>query len=560
MPEGQGRAAGATLAGGLDAVIVGAGFAGLYALHRLRELGLSARVLEAGGGVGGTWYWNCYPGARCDIESLDYSYSFSEELQQEWSWSERYPSQPEILRYLNHVADRFDLWGDIQLETLVTAATFDEQTSLWTITTAGGDCYSARYCIMATGCLSARQMPDIEGLDAFEGDWYHTGAWPKEGVDFTGKRVGVVGTGSTGIQVIPEIAEEASHLYVFQRTANFSVPSQNRPLDPDVQRQVKASYGEFRQAARESLLGVSCEGTGKSALGVAPEEVRRTYDALWESGGGMPILLAFTDLLVDRRANDTAAEFVRSRIREAVEDPALAELLSPKGFPIGAKRLCQHATPYYETYNRDNVTLVDVRRSPIKEITPTGVRTRDAEYELDAIVFATGFDAMTGALLAIDIRGRNGLSLKEKWTAGPRTYLGIATAGFPNLFMITGPGSPSVLSNVVVSIEQHVDWIGDCIAYLRDRDLECIEATADGEDEWVEHVNAVADATLFPQADSWYVGANVPGKPRMFMPYVGGVGTYRRECDDIAGRGYAGFTLHRARHGHGAAQPLPQRA
>jgi cyclohexanone monooxygenase len=527
-------------AAAVDVVVVGAGFAGLYAIHRLRGLGLSVRCFEAGSGVGGTWFWNCYPGARCDIESVDYSYGFSDELQQEWSWSERYPSQPEILRYLNYVADRFDLRREILLETRVTAAAFDEETGRWLVTTDDGARTSARFCVMATGCLSSAQVPELPGLDSFTGEWFHTSAWPQDGVDLTGKRVGVIGTGSTGIQLIPEIVDEAAHLTVFQRTANFSVPSRNRPMDPDFERRLKASYPTFRQTARTSLLGVSVEGTGRSALEVPAEERQQTFEERWQAGGGMRVLLAYTDLLVDRKANDTAADFVRSKIREAVKDPELAELLSPQGFPIGAKRLCQH-TEYWEVYNRDDVTLVDVRRAPIEEITPVGIRTGETEYDLDVIVFATGFDALTGALLKIDIRGRGGLTLQEKWAGGPRTYLGIATVGFPNLFIVAGPGSPAVLSNVVVSIEQHVDWVADCIAYLRERDLALLEATPEAEDAWVEHVNEVASGTLFPQADSWYIGANIPGKPRVYMPYVGGVGAYRERCDAVAAAGYEGF-------------------
>jgi cyclohexanone monooxygenase len=536
----------------VDAIVVGAGFAGLYALHRLRELGLSVQAFEAGSGVGGTWFWNCYPGARCDVESVDYSYSFSEELEQEWSWSERYPSQPELLRYLNHVADRFDLRGDIQLETRVTAAAFDEETNRWTVTTDDGARHRAQFCVMATGCLSTAQVPPFPGLSSFAGEWHHTGSWPRQGVDVAGKRVGVIGTGSTGIQVIPEVAQEAAHVFVFQRTANFSVPSRNRPLDREYERGLKARYGEFRQAARESLLGVSCAGSGRSALDVTAEERRGIYQARWDEGGGMPLLLAFTDLLVDQEANDTVAEFLRGKIREAVEDPAVADLLCPSGFPVGAKRLCQHSE-YFEVYNRDNVTLVDVRSAPIVEITPAGVRTRDAEVALDTIVLATGFDALTGALLAIDIRGAGGLALADTWAAGPRTYLGIATAGFPNLFVVAGPGSPSVLSNVVLSIEQHVEWIGDCVAALRERGIERIEATVEAEEAWGEHVGEVASHTLFPLADSWYVGANIPGKPRVFLPYVGGVGAYRQRCDEVAANGYEGFRLTGRRAAAGSA-------
>ena len=525
----------------LDAVIVGAGFAGLYALHRLRGLGLTARVFEAGDGVGGTWYWNRYPGARCDVESMDYSYSFSDELQQEWHWTERYASQPEILAYINHVADRFDLRRDIQLDTRVTSAVFDEAGGRWTVETDRGDRVSAQFCIMATGCLSAAQVPAIEGLETFAGRWYHTGHWPHEGVDFTGQRVGVIGTGSSAIQSIPIIARQAAHLFVFQRTPNFSVPAQNGPLDAEYERRIKASYAEFRRQARQSRVGFVVEREDRSALEVPPEERARKYEAHWRRGG-LGFGATFADLLISKDANDTAADFFRGKIRSIVRDPAVAETLSPRDYPVGTKRLCVD-TDYYATFNRPNVSLVDIRRTPIEAIVRDGLRTREATYRLDSLVFATGFDAMTGALLAIDIRGRAGQTLAEKWAAGPRTYLGLAVAGFPNLFAITGPGSPSVLSNMIVSIEQHVDWIADCIGYLRSHDHPCVEATVEAEDAWVAHVNEVGHATLYPRANSWYMGANVPGKPRIFMPYIGGVGTYRQVCDDVAAKGYQGFTL-----------------
>jgi cyclohexanone monooxygenase len=525
----------------LDAVIVGAGFAGLYMLHRLRGLGLSAWVFEAGSGVGGTWYWNRYPGARCDVESMDYSYSFSDELQQEWRWSERYSAQPEILKYINHVADRFDLRRDVQLDTRVTSAVFDEATSRWTVETDRGDRVSARFCIMATGCLSDAQVPEITGLETFAGTWYHTGRWPHEGVDFTGRRVGVIGTGSSAIQSIPIIAEQAAHLFVFQRTPNYSVPAHNAPLDPDYERRVKARYDEFRRQARESRVGFVVERSEDSALAVAPQVRQREYEKRWERGG-LGFSATFADLLTNQDANDTAAEFFRAQIRTIVREPGIAEALTPKDYPLGTKRLCVD-TSYYATFNRDNVTLVDLRKTPIEAITPRGVRTSDAEYAVGSLVFATGFDAMTGALLKIDIRGRAGRTLREKWAAGPRTYLGLTIAGFPNLFIITGPGSPSVLSNMIVSIEQHVDWIADCLAYLRDHGRDAIEATADAEDAWVAHVNEVGHATLYPLARSWYTGANVPGKPRVFMPYIGGVGVYRQKCDEVAKKGYEGFRL-----------------
>jgi len=525
----------------VDAVVVGAGFAGLYMLHRLRGLGLTVRVFEAGKGVGGTWYWNRYPGARCDVESMDYSYSFSDDLQQEWRWTERYASQPEILKYINHVADRFDLRRDVTLETRVTAAVFDEATSRWTVRTDRGEEVAAQFCIMATGCLSTAQVPTYPGLERFKGKWYHTGNWPHEGVDFTGQRVGVIGTGSSAIQSIPLIAKQAAHLIVFQRTPNFSVPAHNAPLDPDYERSVKANYADFRRQARESRVGFVVERNDKSALEVSRDEREHEYEARWRRGG-LGFSSTFTDLLISKDANDTAADFFHAKIRSIVRDPAVAETLLPRHYPLGTKRLCVD-TNYYATFNRDNVSLIDLTKSPIEAITPDGLRTRDQSYAFDRIVFATGFDAMTGALLAIDIRGRGGKPLKEKWAEGPRTYLGVAIAGFPNFFTITGPGSPSVLSNMIVSIEQHADWIADCIEYLRHNGRMAIEATVEAEDQWVQHVNEVGHLTLYPQANSWYMGANIPGKPRIFMPYIGGVGVYRQKCDEVATKGYEGFRL-----------------
>ncbi|MBV1796711.1 NAD(P)/FAD-dependent oxidoreductase [Siccirubricoccus sp. G192] len=524
-----------------DAVIVGAGFAGLYMLHRLRGLGLTVRVFEAADGVGGTWYWNRYPGARCDVESMQYSYSFSEALQQEWQWSERFAGQPEILRYANHVADRFDLRRDIRFETRVTAARFDEASGRWLVETDRGDRVSAQYCIMATGCLSAARMPEIPGIESFAGGIYHTGHWPHAGVDFTGQRVAVIGTGSSAIQAIPVIAAQAAHLHVFQRTPNFSIPSRNQPMDAAYEALWKTDYAARRRQAREMRTGILYPLNEQSALEVSPEERQREYEGRWETGG-TAFMAAFKDLATSQAANDTAADFVRGKIRAQLRDPAVAEALQPRNHPIGTKRICVD-TDYYATFNRDNVTLVDVRRSPIQAITPTGLRTRDSAHEFDSLVFATGFDAMTGALTRIDLRGRAGRSLAGKWAEGPRSYLGLMTAGFPNLFMITGPGSPSVLSNMIVSIEQHVDWITDCIRHLRARGLACIEATAEAEDAWVAHGNEVAERTLYPAANSWYMGANIPGKPRVFMPYIGGVGVYRQICSDIAGKGYEGFRL-----------------
>ena len=524
-----------------DAIIIGAGVGGLYAIHRLRKLGLKVRAFEAGGDVGGTWYWNRYPGCRCDVESLEYSYSFSDELQQEWHWPERYGTQPEILRYINHVADRFDLRRDIEFNTRVKKAAFDSKTSTWTVTTDRGQTATARFCIMATGNLSTPRKPDYPGLDSFKGKWYHTGLWPHEGVDFTGLRVGVIGTGSSGVQSIPIIAKQAKHLYVFQRTANFSLPARNAPLDPAKERAHKAEYPERRRAAFDTPFGIAgYPAPVKSALDAAEDERLRAYEAKWAEGGSISFLYSFTDLLTDKESNETASKFVRRKIRATVKDPRTAELLCPDDHRIGTKRLILD-TDYYETYNRDNVTLVDIRSRPIKEITPTGLRTADSDYALDAIVFATGFDAMTGAMKEIDIHTDAGMSIREKWEDGPRTYLGIMIAGFPNLFMITGPQSPGVKSQMILACEQHVDWIADCLQYMRNRGLCRIEAEEQAEAAWVQHNNEVADRTLYPLANSWYVGANIPGKPRVFMPYVGGVTAYKKKCDEVAAKGYEGF-------------------
>jgi len=527
----------------LDAVVVGAGFSGLYMLHRLRQLGLSARVYEAGSGIGGTWFWNRYPGARCDIESMDYSYSFSEELEQDWEWTEKFPTQPEILRYIEHVADRFDLRRDIQLETRVTQASFDETTRRWQVRTDGGDTVSVQFCIMAVGCLSVRKQPEIRGLETFRGTWYHTGHWPHESVSFNGQEVGVIGTGSSGIQSIPVIAKEAAQLTVFQRTPNFSLPARNEPLDPEVQRAMKVDYPGYRRRARRSRGGVPAEQPTQSALAVDDDERLESYQTAWERGSLFALGASYTDLLTNRAANDTAAEFIRSKIREAVDDPDIAEMLAPTDHPFGSKRPCLDSG-YYATYNRDNVRLIDLRKTPIVEVTPAGIRTTEREHELDSLVFATGFDAMTGPLLAIDIRGTGGRPLREKWARGPRSYLGIGIAGFPNLFTLTGPGSPSVLTNMMVSIEQHVEWVVDCIAFVQSQGFASIEATVEAEDAWVRHVHDLAAATLMPTAGSWYMGANVPGKPRVFMPYIGGADVYRKRCDEIAANRYEGFLLN----------------
>jgi cation diffusion facilitator CzcD-associated flavoprotein CzcO len=528
-----------------DVLIVGAGFSGLYMLYRARDvLGLSTHVFEAGDGVGGTWYWNRYPGARCDSESFYYSYSFSEELQQEWVWSTKYPEQPEILSYLEHVADRFDLRRDIQLGTRVTEAIFQDEADCWEIHTDGGDVVTARFFISAVGCLSAANVPQIPGRDRFEGEWHHTGGWPREGVDLAGKRVGLIGTGSTGIQATPVIAEQADHLFVFQRTPNYSVPARNYPLTAEHRSEIKANYADIRRRCRQSYAGFPYDIEMKSAMAVSPEERLATYERLWAEEGGFKFIYgSYFDLLFNQESNDTAAEFIRNKIREIVKNPAVAEKLAPKDYPYGTKRP-PIDTGYFETFNRDNVTLVDLREAPITEIVPAGIRTTAADYDLDVIVFATGFDAMTGSLLKIDIRGLDGVTLKEKWEAGPTTYLGLQVAGFPNMFTITGPGSPAVLANMPTAIEQHVDWISDCISYMRERGSTRIEATAEAEERWVDHVRDVASYTLYPKANSWYLGANIPGKKRVFMPYVGGFLPYTMRCAEVAERGYEGFALH----------------
>jgi cyclohexanone monooxygenase len=522
-------------------VIVGAGFAGMYMLHKARQLGIDAEVFEAGSGVGGTWYWNRYPGARCDIESMEYSYGFDEALQQEWEWTERYAPQPEILRYAEHVADRFDLRTGITFDTRVTSATYDEDSATWRVQTDGGHDLRCRYLVMATGCLSSANTPDIPGKDDFTGPTYHTGLWPHEGVDFSGRRVGIIGTGSSALQAIPIIAAEAAHLTVFQRTATYAVPAWNHPLDPDEVAKVKANYAEFREANRQmpSAFGAWLDHPEQGVLEVSPEERRARFEDRWKHGG-LPFLGAFTDILLNPDSNEEAAEFVRERIRSVVTDPDVAERLVPRQV-IGCKRLCVD-TGYYETFNRPNVTLIDLNESPIERITRTGVLTAGGEHEVDDLIFATGFDAMTGALLKVDIRGRDGLTLQDAWAAGPRTYLGLGVVGFPNLFTITGPGSPSVLTNMLVSIQQHVEWIGDCVRHLREEGRTTIEPEQQAQDNWVEYVNMVASFTLFPTCNSWYLGANVPGKTRVFMP-LPGFNSYMDWCTQVAADGYTGFAL-----------------
>ena len=523
-----------------DVVVVGAGFAGMYLLHRLREIGLTARVIETAADVGGTWYWNRYPGARCDIQSVDYSYSFDRELDETWRWSEKYAPQPEILRYAQHVAEKHDLRRDIQFGARVVSARWDEATSRWHLDTSTGEQLTCRHYVMATGCLSMPKEVDIPGTSNFDGEVYFTSRWPHDGVDFTGKRVAVIGTGSSAIQSIPIIAREAAQLTVFQRTPNFSIPADNGPIPDEKWDAITADRAGYRHAARWSGGGVPLTPSDISALVVSDEERQARYEAAWEHGGIMEFLGCFNDHLVNPVANDLLAEFVRNKIRATVDDPATAETLCPTTYPIGTKRLCVD-TGYYETYNRQNVRLVDLNAHPIRTISATGVDLVDESLEFDAIVFATGFDAMTGAIVGVDITGRDGLTLKQAWAEGPKTYLGLMAAGFPNLFLITGPGSPSVLSNMLVSIEQHVEWISSCIEHMRGDQVETIEPTEQAVDGWVQHVNDYAAITLVAEANSWYMGANIPGKPRVFLPYIGGVERYRQVCDEVVAAGYLGF-------------------
>ncbi|MEM9514495.1 MAG: alpha/beta hydrolase fold domain-containing protein [Actinomycetota bacterium] len=525
-----------------DMVIVGAGFAGMYQLVRARRSGLNAVVLEAADDVGGTWYWNRYPGARCDILTVDYSYSWDPELQDEWTWSERYATQPEILRYAQFVADKHDLRRDIRFGTRVAGATWSDDTNTWTITTEAGDELTAPYYVMATGCLSVPKTPDVAGIDNFEGDVYSTSTWPHDGVDFTGKKVAVIGTGSSAIQSIPLIAEQADHLTVLQRTPNFSIPAHNGPISEERMAEYEADREAYREEARHSQIGVPNEPGNVGALDVTEAERNAAYQAAWEQGELVGYGAGFTDLQTNPDANQTLVDFLHDKIRSIVDDPEVAEILCPTNHYVLTKRPCLD-TDYYATFNRDNVDLVDLRAAPISTVTAAGITFDGADdLDVDAIVLATGFDAMTGAIVSVDIAGRDGVTLKEAWADGPHTYLGLMAVGFPNLFMITGPQSPSVLSNMMVSIEQHVDWIADTIDHLRADGFATIEPTQQAQDHWVGHVNTFASLTLMPTANSWYMGANVPGKPQVFLPYLGGVGRYRETCDEVVTRDYIGFT------------------
>ena len=531
----------------VDVIVVGAGFAGMYMIHRLRELGLSIRAFEAGSDVGGTWYWNRYPGARCDVPSIEYSFSFDKELEQEWNWSEVMASQEEILVYANHIAERHDIRRDITFDTRVTKMEFDENRDNWLVETDGGESLRTHYCVMATGCLSMPNKPPIAGDKDFQGEVYHTGTWPKDGADFVGKTVGSIGTGSSGVQAIPVIAESAEKLVVFQRTPVYTLPAFNRPLSDKYRNEVKASYADIRKMQRESPVGISSFGARavaqvpvpKKIVELSPEERQAELARTGFSG-----LRTYADVLTDLSANEIACDLYREKIEEIIDNPETAEGLKPHGYPIGCKRQVFDSN-YYATFNRENVTLVDLRKGGIKRITATGVQTDQGLFDVDVLVYATGFDAMTGALKRIDIRGRGGRCLTDKWVDGPRAYLGLQMAGFPNLFTITGPGSPSVLSNMLVAIEQHVDWIRDCLEHLETERIETIEPTVDAEDQWVDHVNEVGQGTMFtaPTCNSWYLGANIVGKPRVFMPYVGGIHRYRAKCEAVVANDYEGFKL-----------------
>jgi len=529
----------------VDVVVVGAGFSGLYLLYRLRKAGFSTRVFERGGDVGGTWYWNRYPGARCDVESLQYSYSFDEQLQQDWHWPEKFSAQPDILAYANHVADRFNLKKDIEFNIEVKASWFDENLETWKITTDTGEEINAKYFIMATGCISTTQIPNIKGLSDYVGNTFHTGDWPHEEVDFSGQSIAVIGTGSSGIQSIPVLAKQAKKLTVFQRTPNYSIPSQNEPMTKKYERSWKDVYSERRKEMRYSAHGSLKDLNDVPALSVDEDQRQELYTKRWAIGG-TGFLGSFNDLLTNADANYTAAEYVRQQIKRVVKDKETAEILCPRSYPIGTKRICID-TGYFETYNRENVKLVDISKKPIQRLVTDGIIVDDQLYPFDSIIFATGFDAMTGSIFNVDIKGRDGLALKEKWNAGPKTYLGLMSASFPNLFMITGPGSPSVKSNMIMSIEQHVDLVIETLLSMRRKGLSVVEPELEAENKWVDHVQEVANKTLFPQANSWYMGANIPGKPRLFMPYIGGVGAYREICEEIVANNYRGFKFEKSK-------------
>lgn len=524
----------------IDAIVVGAGFAGLYMLYRLRELGISARVIEAAPNVGGTWYWNRYPGARCDIDSMQYSFQFSEEVQQEWTWTERYAAQPEILAYIQYVAKKFDLNREIEFNTRVEKAAFDETTDRWQIETSASDIYDARFFVLAVGPLSTPLKPNFDGHEDFKGSVYFTSSWPEKTVDFSGQKVGVIGTGSSGVQTIPKLADEAEELFVFQRTPNYVVPAQNRPLSSNEVAEIKADYPEFRRMAKQTPLAFTYPNHTDSALDCTDAERQERFEEQWKVGG-LPFAAAFGDLTTNMEANRYLVEFWQSKLREIVKDPEMAEILTPKEV-YGCRRVCS-STGYYETFNRDSVTLVDVSGTGVEKFTENGLIANGQEYDLDAIVCATGFDAITGSVTRIQITGLNGLTIGDAWSEGAKSYLGISVAGFPNMFNINGPGSPGVLATMVTGAEYHVDWICDCITWMQTNRLSRIDAEPEAQENWVEKVNEIGNKSIRSQCDSWYVGANVPGKPRVFMPYAGGFPNYVNECDQVSKRNYEGFSM-----------------
>lgn len=525
----------------VDVVVIGAGFAGIYALHALREQGFTVATFEAGTNVGGTWFWNRYPGARCDVESLDYQYSFSEELATEWTWTERYATQPEILAYAEWVADRLDLRRHITFETRVDGARFDEESSTWRVSTSDGAVTTARFVVTAAGSISATSVPPFAGAESFRGETYHPGRWPAEGVDFTGKRVAVIGVGSSGVQLIPHLADAAGHLTVFQRTPAYTVPARNRALCADEITLAKKNHAVLAEQKRRTFSGINLPMTGDAIL-ATPEPKRTTVlEQAWKLGGNL-FLTAFSDVQLDLDANELMAAFVRDKIAAVVDDPATARALTPTDYPIGGKRIVTD-TDFYATFNRPNTDVVSLREDPIVEIVPTGVRTESGLHEVDVIVYATGYDNLTGALTRIDFRGRDGFSLKDSWADGAHTYLGLATSGFPNLFTITGPQSPSVLVNMFAAIEQHVEWIVRCLTELRESGVVEIEALPESERKWGDQVEAAMAMTLYSKTNSWYRGANIAGKAQQALMYCDGLVDYRDRCDDVAADGYRGFVL-----------------
>ena len=526
-----------------DAIIVGAGFAGLYQLICLRDqLGLNCLVIETGDDVGGTWYWNRYPGARCDTESHAYSYYFSEELLKEWTWSERYPGHAEIRKYINFVADKFDLKKNILFNEKVINAEFNDSSNKWNLATSNENHFQAKFLIAAVGCLSNTNIPKIKGLDTFEGKYYHTGNWPKTGVSFTDKKVGQIGTGSTGIQAVPVIAAEAKHLTVFQRTANYSIPARNAPLSQKFKDHVKEDHKYYKEFLKRTPNGHPFEISSRLVSDVNEEEMNEIYEKAWEKGG-LQFRATFNDLVTNIEANKTASEFIKGKIRKTVSNKKFANILSDIDHPYAGKRppIDSH---YFEAFNRDNINLIDLRSDPILQINQKGIQTKENHFDLDIIVFATGYDAMTGPLLNMNITGKQNLKLDDCWKEGPKSFLGLQIPGFPNLFTITGPGSPSVLTNMPMAIEQHVEWIRDCISYVNNKNYSRIEADQKSSKEWGDEVNAVANKTLLPTVKhSWYLGANIPGKPQVFMPYAGGLPKYTEVCNEVKNNNYKGFNL-----------------